>query len=90
MAGYPADLLSGATLLLLGAGLEMPDIIKLRKQRRIEADMEGGETPSLPYQVDISYYQDVLRRIFGGRRNTKPAIPGRYFKLSEHIKADMW
>merc|ERR550517_2029980 len=34
-----------------GAGLETPDMIELRKQRRIEADMEGGETPSLPYQV---------------------------------------
>merc|ERR1719193_1298818 len=33
-----------------GAGLETPDMIELRK-RRIEADMEGGETPSLPYTV---------------------------------------
>ena len=51
---------------------------------------EGGEIPSLPYQVDISNYQDVLRRIFGGRRNTQSAIPGRNFKLSGRIKADMW
>jgi len=34
----------------VGAGLETPDNLELRK-RRIEADMEGGETPSLPYQV---------------------------------------
>merc|ERR1719187_2592547 len=34
----------------VGAGLETPEMIELRK-RRIEADMEGGETPSLPYQV---------------------------------------
>ena len=33
-----------------GAGLETPDMIELRK-RRIEADMEGGETPSLPYTI---------------------------------------
>ena len=33
-----------------GAGLETPDNLELRK-RRIEADMEGGETPQLPYQV---------------------------------------
>merc|ERR1719495_2895406 len=31
-------------------GLETPDNLELRK-RRIEADMEGGETPSLPYQI---------------------------------------
>ena len=35
---------------IVGAGLETPDMIELRK-RRIEADMEGGETPSLPYTV---------------------------------------
>jgi len=40
---------SGATS-VGGAGLETPDMIELRK-RRIEADMEGGETPSLPYTV---------------------------------------
>merc|ERR1719369_2084738 len=34
----------------VGAGLETPDNLELRK-RRIEADMEGGETPSLPYQI---------------------------------------
>merc|ERR1711915_573486 len=34
----------------VGAGLETPDNLELRK-RRIEADMEGGETPQLPYQV---------------------------------------
>ena len=33
-----------------GAGLETPDMIELRK-RRIEADMEGGDTPSLPYTI---------------------------------------
>ena len=31
-------------------GLETPESLELRK-RRIEADMEGGETPSLPYQI---------------------------------------
>merc|ERR1712079_1313 len=31
-------------------GLETPENLELRK-RRIEADMEGGETPSLPYQI---------------------------------------
>merc|ERR1719289_484412 len=31
-------------------GLETPESLELRK-RRIEADMEGGETPSLPYTV---------------------------------------
>ena len=34
----------------VGAGLETPDNLELRK-RRIEADMEGGETPQLPYQI---------------------------------------
>merc|ERR1719195_2130540 len=34
----------------VGAGLKTPDNLELRK-RRIEADMEGGETPQLPYQV---------------------------------------
>merc|ERR1719150_1972569 len=34
----------------VGTGLETPDNLELRK-RRIEADMEGGETPSLPYQI---------------------------------------
>ena len=36
----------------VGAGLETPDNLELRK-RRIEADMEGGETPQLPYQVGV-------------------------------------
>ena len=30
--------------------METPDNLELRK-RRIEADMEGGETPQLPYQI---------------------------------------
>jgi len=34
----------------VGPGLETPDNLELRK-KRIEADMEGGETPNLPYQV---------------------------------------
>ena len=34
----------------VGAGLETPDNLELRK-RRIEADMEGGDTPQLPYQI---------------------------------------
>jgi hypothetical protein len=37
-------------MLCSAAGLETPDMIELRK-RRIEADMEGGETPSLPYTL---------------------------------------
>jgi len=41
---------SGIASSIGGAGLETPDMIELRK-RRIEADMEGGETPSLPYTV---------------------------------------
>lgn len=41
---------SGTTSVGIGAGLETPEMIELRK-KRIEADMEGGETPSLPYQV---------------------------------------
>jgi len=41
---------SGTTSVGLGAGLETPEMIELRK-KRIEQDMEGGETPSLPYQV---------------------------------------
>merc|ERR1719397_2344933 len=41
---------SGTTSSIGAAGLETPDSLELRK-RRIEADMEGGETPSLPYQV---------------------------------------
>ena len=34
----------------VGANLETQDNLEMRK-RRIEADMEGGETPSLPYQI---------------------------------------
>jgi hypothetical protein len=38
---------SGTASSVLGQGLEKPESLELRK-RRIEADMEGGEMPSLP------------------------------------------
>merc|ERR1712227_976704 len=41
---------SGLQTPVVDAGLETPDNLELRK-RRIEADMEGGETPQLAYQV---------------------------------------
>ena len=37
---------SGMSSVAGGLGLETPELIELRK-RKIEADMEGGETPSL-------------------------------------------
>jgi len=66
----------------VGAGLETPDNLELRK-RRIEADMEGGETPSLPYQIlpekrnerigasmmGSTHTYDIKRTGKGGREN---------------------
>ena len=53
----------------VGAGLETPDNLELRK-RRIEADMEGGETPSLPYQVLPERRQDRVGASMMGSTHT--------------------
>ena len=53
----------------VGAGLETPDNLELRK-RRIEADMEGGETPQLPYQVIPEKRNDRIGNSMMGSTHT--------------------
>jgi len=53
----------------VGAGLETPDNLELRK-RRIEADMEGGETPQLPYQVIPEKKNDRIGNSMMGSAHT--------------------
>lgn len=50
-------------------GLETPDNLELRK-RRIEADMEGGETPSLPYQIIAERKNDRIGAAMMGSTHT--------------------
>merc|ERR1712126_365079 len=53
----------------VGAGLETPDNLELRK-RRIEADMEGGDTPQLPYQVIPEKRNDRIGNSMMGSTHT--------------------
>lgn len=50
-------------------GLETPDNLELRK-RRIEADMEGGETPSQPYQIIAERKNDRIGAAMMGSTHT--------------------
>jgi len=60
---------SGTTSVGPGPGLETPDSLELRK-KRIEADMEGGETPSLPYQVLPERRQEKIGASMMGSTHT--------------------
>ena len=65
----------------VGAGLETPDNLELRK-RRIEADMEGGETPQLPYQVIPEKKNDRIGNSMMGSAHTYD-LGKRYVDINE-------
>lgn len=62
-----------------GLGLETPELIELRK-RKIEADMEGGETPSL-YTIIPERHNERIGAAMMGSAHTydippPPPLPG--------------